>query len=56
MMRGSLGLSAFLSFSLLPGIVVFALHQQPFEFGDMSSPSYSLPPLQYAYDVRLLSF
>ena len=32
---------------------VFASEQQPFDFGAMSAPQYTLPPLPYAYDVSI---
>jgi Fe-Mn family superoxide dismutase len=52
-MRGPFSLSAtLLAFSLS---TVLALDQQPFEFGDMSAPQYTLPPLPYAYDVCIHS-
>jgi Fe-Mn family superoxide dismutase len=54
MMRGPSSLSfCLLSLIVTPG--VFALEQQPFEFGEMSAPQYTLPPLPYAYDVSLSS-
>lgn len=40
---------SFLSVSL--GILASEQAQQPFEFGEMSAPSYTLPPLPYAYNV-----
>lgn len=51
MMRGTLAVSACL-LSLLSATTVIASEQQPFEFGEMSAPQYTLPPLPYAYDVR----
>ncbi|KAI8937964.1 Superoxide dismutase [Mn], mitochondrial, variant 2 [Plenodomus lindquistii] len=50
MMRGILGLVSCL-FSLLSISSVLASDQQPFEFGGMSAPQYSLPPLPYKYDA-----
>lgn len=53
-MRGLSSLSAFLvSFSIASN--VSAAEQQPFDFGEMSAPQYTLPPLPYAYDVCLNS-
>jgi len=49
-MRGSLTLSTLL-LSLPSSFTVLASEQQPFEFGEMSAPQYTLPPLPYAYDV-----
>lgn len=51
-MRGTLTLTL-LSFLLSLSSVSTALasEQQPFEFGEMSTPQYKLPPLPYAYDV-----
>ncbi|KAH7402817.1 superoxide dismutase mitochondrial precursor [Pyrenochaeta sp. MPI-SDFR-AT-0127] len=40
-----------LLFYLLTSSTVIASEQQPFEFGDMSAPQYSLPPLPYAYNA-----
>jgi Fe-Mn family superoxide dismutase len=52
MMRGPSSLSfCLLSLIVTPG--VFTLEQQPFEFGEMFAPQYTLPPLPYAYDVSL---
>jgi Fe-Mn family superoxide dismutase len=55
-MRGTLMLA--LSTVLLPSLsasTVLASEQQPFEFGEMSAPQYTLPPLPYAYDVSILN-
>ena len=51
-MRGISTLSTVL-FALLSTPTVFASEQQPFEFGTMSAPQYTLPPLPYAYDVSI---
>lgn len=55
MMRGTLTLKllSLLLFSLSPVSLVCASEQQPFEFGEMSAPQYTLPPLPYAYDVSI---
>lgn len=49
-MRGTLVLPGLLA-SLFSARTAFASEQQPFEFGEMSAPQYTLPPLPYAYDV-----
>jgi hypothetical protein len=53
-MFGNCVLSTFLP-SLLPALLLqspaYATEQQPFQFEAMSAPSYTLPPLPYAYDV-----
>jgi len=55
MMRGTLmlKLSGFLLLPLSSISSVCASEQQPFEFGEMSTPQYTLPPLPYAYDVSI---
>jgi Fe-Mn family superoxide dismutase len=50
-MRGSLRFSIRLLFLLLTSLKVSASEQQPFKFEAMSAPTYTLPPLPYAYDV-----
>jgi len=49
-MRGILRLRG-IAVSLFFTLPVLASEQQPFEFGEMSAPQYSLPPLPYAYDA-----
>ncbi|KAL5371865.1 Superoxide dismutase [Mn], mitochondrial [Paraphaeosphaeria sporulosa] len=53
-MFGNCVLSNFLPY-LLPALLlqspVYASEQQPFQFEAMSAPSYTLPPLPYAYDA-----
>lgn len=49
----TLKLSSFLLLSLPSVYSVCASEQQPFEFGEMSTPQYTLPPLPYAYDVSI---
>jgi Fe-Mn family superoxide dismutase len=49
-MRGKSAVSVLLA-SLLSATNVLASEQQPFEFGEMSAPQYTLPKLPYAYDV-----
>lgn len=49
-MRGSSVVSVLLA-SLLSATNILASEQQPFEFGEMSAPQYTLPKLPYAYDV-----
>lgn len=44
----------FCLFSFIAAPRVFASEQQPFEFGEMSAPQYTLPSLPYAYDVSIL--
>jgi Fe-Mn family superoxide dismutase len=51
-MRGISGLLG-IAVSLFFTLPTLASEQQPFEFGEMSAPQYSLPPLPYAYDVSL---
>jgi Fe-Mn family superoxide dismutase len=53
-MRGIMKLSLLTFF--LPSLsttTVLDSEQQPFEFGEMSAPQYTLPPLPYAYDVSI---
>lgn len=42
-------------FATLNAQRTFAAEQQPFEFGEMSGPTYTLPPLPYAYDVSVFA-
>ncbi|KAF1923376.1 superoxide dismutase mitochondrial precursor, partial [Didymella exigua CBS 183.55] len=49
-MRGRSAVSLLLA-SLFSAIRISASEQQPFEFGEMSAPQYTLPKLPYAYDA-----
>ncbi|KAF3035049.1 Superoxide dismutase [Mn], mitochondrial [Didymella keratinophila] len=49
-MRGTSAVSVLLA-SLLSATNILASEQQPFEFGEMSAPQYTLPKLPYAYDA-----
>lgn len=53
-MRG-ISMLSFVLFPLISTPTVFASEQQPFEYGAMSAPQYTLPPLPYAYDVSITS-
>lgn len=49
-MRGTSAVSLLVAF-ILSATQTFASEQQPFEFGEMSAPQYTLPALPYAYNV-----
>jgi len=51
-MRGTSAMSVLLA-SLFSATNILASEQQPFDFGEMSAPQYTLPKLPYAYDVSL---